>query len=53
MDEKTAKSVNERKRRGRELRERIHRITNELQDSIKHLPDALLRVPAKGWSGLV
>lgn len=33
---------------GEELRERIHRITNELRDSIKHLPDALLRVPAKG-----
>lgn len=29
-------------RRGKE-RERIHRITNELRDSIKHLLDALLR----------
>ncbi|KYQ59027.1 hypothetical protein ALC60_01963, partial [Trachymyrmex zeteki] len=28
--------------RGKE-RERIHRITNELRDSIKHLLDALLR----------
>ena len=37
---------------GEELRERIHRITNELRDSIKHLPDALLRVPGLKGRGV-
>lgn len=34
--------------RKRRWREYIQRITNELRDSIKHLPDALLRVVAEG-----